>query len=233
MLAYRINILRYFFYTILALFVMLAPSLQAVSRRSASANKGNNAAATNKPAPKKARHAFNCPAIKESADLMVTANKPTAVVFYSDHCSACEDMVAPFNDFAQKHRGSVACFSANTDVAGNQELVQLLKITGVPSVIVIHKHMGAGVVDEFLNHTTGVVAPTSSAIAEEYEDQDDDQEDANQNGTHKNTDIPLSITPEDIAVVSIAEDTVLPDTTVTGSEKAPVSKQMSKQKKSA
>jgi len=208
--------------TSIALSAAFSAPMTASTRRSMQSN-GKSAAnrpASKPQAPAKPHHAFACPAIRGSDDLMLTANMPVAIAFYSDHCSACEDVVAPFNAFAKQHKGSVACFSANTDLASNQELVQLLKITGVPSVVVLHKHMGAGMVGEFLAHATGMAAP-QRAVVEDYQEEESFDEDEIPLA-RKNTDIPLSITPEDIATVTIEEDTITPDLLPTDSKKPQV-----------
>ncbi len=149
---------------------------------------------------------FNCPEIKSTDDLKIRPDVPLVITFFGDHCSACKDLKDPLNDFIQNNK-DVDFISINANNPEVQDIVSIFDIQQVPSIVVLHKHISAGAAKEFLAQATGkssgmVMMETTTS---ESVGPDGDEEEAT-TVTMRQTSMPLSVTPEDIAPVNLPED---------------------------
>lgn len=169
-------------------------------------------------------HGFICDDIKNISELKLDSNKPTVAVFYSQTCPSCTDIKEPFNAFVKKHKSDVNCAAIDVNAQGVRSFAQSLKISQVPTIVVIHKRVGAAseaALDSYLSQMTGMTAfaqhqagagkvvskpvPTKTSengkiipMDEEFEEED----------YLMPTEKPLQVKPEDIEELYEEEDII-------------------------
>lgn len=155
---------------------------------------------------------FNCPEITSTDAIKIRPDVPMVIAFFGDHCSACKDLQAPLNDFIENNK-DVDVISINANNPDVQDIVSIFQIQSVPSMVVLHKHVSAGIAKEFLEQATGKSSGTMMMVTtrEEMGSPENNYEEE-ESITLRQTDIPLNVTPEDIAPVNLPEDLTLSNT---------------------
>lgn len=86
---------------------------------------------------------FACTTIESSEDFIPSVKNPSLLYFYSRHCGACAMTKEPMNEFIKAHADEVACYAVDVDKPGVRTLAEVFKISGVPSMVVVHKFVGS------------------------------------------------------------------------------------------
>jgi thiol-disulfide isomerase/thioredoxin len=165
-------------------------------------------------------HGFVCDDVKSASELKLDSNKPTVIVFYSQTCPSCADIKEPFNAFVKKYKSDINCAAIDVN-GGARGIAQTLKITQVPTTVVIHKRIGATSAEKlesYLRQVTGMpssgqgnggtsivvskVVPTKTVDGKVIPMDDMDDED----DYLKPTDKALQVNPEDIEVLYEEDD---------------------------
>ena len=164
-------------------------------------------------------HGFICDDIKSASELKLDSNKPTVIVFYSQTCPSCTDIKEPFNSFVKKYKADINCAAIDVN-GGGRGIAQLLKISQVPTTVVIHKRVGAASAEKlesYLRQMTGMPAqgngsmtkivsqevPTKTIAGGKVVPMEDEEDDY-----FKPTDKALQVNPEDIEDIYEEEDVI-------------------------
>lgn len=110
-------------------------------------------------------HGFACEDLKQISDLKIDSKHPTIALFYSQTCPSCHDIKEPFNKYVTKHKGKVNCVAIDVNGAGVRDFARMLKVEAVPTLVVIHKHVGFfgdAALESYLNQMTGMTAFSQS-----------------------------------------------------------------------
>lgn len=197
--------------TILQLMMVLAISFEVCAAKNGNGNGKNGGG-----------HGFICDDIKNVSDLKLDSNKPTIIVFYSQTCPSCTEIKEPFNAFVQKYKSDINCAAIDVN-GGARAFAQMMKVSQVPTTVVIHKRIGASSADKlesYLRQMTGMTAfsqgnggatkvvskevPTKTVASGKVVPMDEDFEE--EDDYLKPTEKPLKVNPEDIEVLYEEDD---------------------------